>query len=107
MRDDRAPGRRAVVVSIWARKAARRHWSGSADLGHVLRGRAFLSLHNVELDLVTLGQRPEAAGLDGRMMDEAILLPALWRDEPEPLRVVEPLDRALGTHCRTPSVLLD
>jgi hypothetical protein len=33
------------------------------------------------------------------MMDEAVLLTVLGRDETEALGVIEPLDRASGAHC--------
>src|SRR5688500_12472941 len=41
--------------------------------GHVLRGRAFLALHDVELHALTFVQRLEAAALDRRMVDEQVL----------------------------------
>jgi hypothetical protein len=78
----------------------------SAKLYNVLRRRTLLALHDVELDLLSLGERLEAAALDRRMMHEAIFLAAVRRDETETLLIVEPLDRSNRTHCRTPDVLM-
>src|SRR6266536_2757842 len=72
------------------------------ELGDVLSGRALLALHDVELDALAFGERLVAAALDGRMMNEAILLTILGRDEAKALRIVEPLYRAGRTHCGTP-----
>src|SRR4029079_19083910 len=44
------------------------------------------------------GERLEAATLNGRVMNEAVLLPAFRRDKAEALLIVEPLDRASRTH---------
>src|SRR5688500_1877901 len=78
----------------------RRPQSRASDtqLRDVLCGRALLALHHVELDTLTLAQGLEALALDGRVMDEAVLLAALGRDEAEALRVVEPLHGAGRTH---------
>src|ERR1044071_402726 len=62
-----------------------------ANLRDVLRRRALSTLNDVELDALAFGQRPEAAALNRRMMDEAVFLASLRRDEAEALRVVEPL----------------
>src|SRR5215216_1013285 len=72
------------------------------ELRNVLGGWAFLALNDVELDALALGQRLVAVALDRRMMNEAILLAILRRDESKTLRVVEPLYCAGRTHCRTP-----
>src|ERR1700733_1951219 len=78
---------------------------GSAsDLGDVLGGGALLALHDVELDPLAFSERLEAAALNGGVVNEAILLPVLRRDEAEALGVVEPLHRAGSTHCGTPGV---
>src|SRR6266536_2833218 len=66
------------------------------ELHHVLRRGAFLALHDVELDPLTLGQALEALTLNRRMMDEAVLLTVLGGDKAEALRIIEPLDRAGG-----------
>src|SRR4051812_39968786 len=66
------------------------------QLHNVLCRRALLALHDVELHAVTLGQALEALCLDRRMMDEAVLLTVLGRDEAKALGVVKPLDRASG-----------
>src|SRR5262249_55962403 len=74
-------------------------------LGHVFGRRPLLPLHDVELDALTFGERLESIALDGRVMNEAVLLSILGRNEAEPLGIVEPLDRACRTHCPTPLVL--
>src|SRR4051812_45204693 len=53
--------------------------------------RTFRALLDFVLDLVVLFQRLEAAGLDGREVDEKILAAVVGGNEPEALRVVEPL----------------
>ena len=79
-------------------------YGGDWDLGRddddVLRGGALLALHHIELDLLALGQRLESTGLNGRVMNEAVLLSVLSGEEPEALVVVEPLDGAFRTHNR-------
>ena len=50
-----------------------------------------LALDDVELNTLTLRQGFEALALDRGVVDEAILLSVLGRDETEALRVVEPL----------------
>src|SRR5262249_460824 len=70
----------------------------TTQLGHVLRGGAFLTLHDVELDALAFGEGLEAATLDRGVVDEAILLSLFRRDEAEGLRIVEPLDGAGRTH---------
>src|SRR5690606_10666282 len=75
---------------------------GSAELRDVLRRRALLALHDVELDPLALAQGLEARPLDRRMVDEAVLVTAVRGDEPEALGVVEPLHRSGGTHAPTP-----
>src|SRR5581483_3778848 len=69
---------------------------------YVLGRGTLLSLHDFELDALPLGQRLEAAAVDGRMMDEAILRAALRSDEAEALGVVEPLDCSGHTHWSVP-----
>ncbi len=77
--------------------------SGAYDR-NVLRRRTLLALHDVELHVLTLSQGLEAGALDRGVMDEAVLLPVLTRDEAEPLLVVESLYCSGGTHSRTPSL---
>src|SRR5689334_23100926 len=73
--------------------------SGStSQLGDVFGGWTFLPLHNVELDAIALGERLEPFALNGRMVNEAVLLPVLPSDEAKTLRVVEPLHGPGGTH---------
>src|SRR5438874_12225125 len=64
---------------------------GRLELHDVLRRRTLLSLHDVELDALALGERLEPLRLDRGVVHEAVLLAVLRRDETEPLRVVEPL----------------
>src|SRR5256885_9489040 len=45
------------------------------ELHNVLRRRALLALHDVELDPLALGQRLEALCLDRGVVNEAVLLP--------------------------------
>ena len=66
--------------------------SRSADLRHVLGGRALRALDDFELNPLALGERLEALALDGRMMHEAILLAVLRGDEAETLGVVAQVD---------------
>src|SRR5688572_23090052 len=61
------------------------------DLSDVLCGGAFLTLHDVELHLVTLVQRLVAATLDGGVVHETILRATFGRDEAEALVIIEPL----------------
>src|SRR5204863_9765878 len=61
--------------------------------GHVCCSRTLGPLLGVEADLRALGERLEAAALDGGVMDEEILAGIIGRDETEALVVVEPL------HC--------
>src|SRR3954462_5467106 len=66
----------------------------AAELGDVLGGRALRALDDVELDALAFGKRAEARTLDRRVVDEAILLSTLRRDEAKALRGVEPLHGA-------------
>src|SRR5260221_4327807 len=61
------------------------------ELHDILRRRTLLSLHDVELDPLTLGERLEPLCLDRGVVHEAVLLAVLGRDETKALRVVEPL----------------
>src|SRR5690348_16972306 len=71
----------------------------ASEADDVLGGGALLPLHDVELDALALGERLEAGLLDRRVVDEAVLLAVLGRDEPEALAVVEPLHGAGGAHA--------
>src|SRR5687767_8991802 len=75
--------------------------SNYLDLGDVFRRRTLLALDHVELDAITFGEGLEAIALDRRVVDEAILAAAVRRDETKALRIVEPLNNALGTHSCT------
>jgi len=65
--------------------------SDAGCLHHVLRGRALLTLHELELDAVALGKRLEALALNRRMVDEYVALAIVANDEAEALLVAEPL----------------
>src|SRR5579862_844114 len=71
-------------------------------LGNVLGSGPLLSLDYIELDLLPFCQRPEAAALDRRVMDETVLLSIRGGNEAESFAVIEPLHCA----CRTHTVLL-
>src|SRR5258708_17224329 len=58
---------------------------------YVGRGRALLPLRHVERDLLALFQRFVARPLDRAVMGEEVLAAVIRRNEPETLRVVEPL----------------
>src|SRR5262249_4394214 len=83
-------------LNPWSRTAL------AADLLHVLGGRTFGALHDVELNTLAFGQRLEPLSFDRRVMNEAVLLPIIARDEAKPLAVVEPLDGSGRTHPRAP-----
>src|SRR5204862_310253 len=66
------------------------------DRDDVRRLGALLPLAGLELDLRALGERLEARAADLREVDEQVLPAVLGLDEPEALRVVEPLH---GSGC--------
>src|SRR6185369_16518133 len=68
------------------------------ELHDVLSGRSLGALDDVELHTLAFRQRLEAAALDGRVVDEAVLLTVFGRNEPKALGVVEPLHCAGRTH---------
>src|SRR5207237_570238 len=67
----------------------------SLDRLHVRGLCALGALHDLELDLLTLGQRLVPVHRDRREVDEDVL-PTLALDEPVALLVREPLDGALS-----------
>jgi hypothetical protein len=67
-------------------------------LAHILSCRALLTLDEVEFDWFALGERFEPAALDGAVVDEAVLVSAVWRDESESFGVVEPLHLSARAH---------
>src|SRR3970040_2156600 len=69
-----------------------------AHHSHVVRRRALLALHDVELDCVAFLQGLETVPLNGRVVDEAVLLAVIAGDETEALALVEPLHLAGRTH---------
>src|SRR5205807_4126474 len=68
------------------------------ELHDVLRRGALLTVHDVELNALALGQRLESLRLNGGVMHEAVLAAVLGGDEAEPLGVVEPL-HGTGDTC--------
>src|SRR6185295_8171155 len=77
------------------------------DAGHILRGGTFLALHHVELHLLSLAKRLEAAAGNGGVMNEAVFPTIITSDEAEALAVVEPLHGPFGAHTRTPCCVFD
>src|SRR6185503_17981267 len=76
------------------RKGAERRGSDLADVGGL---KSLGTLDHLELHVVAFSERPESLRDDGGVVNENVLATFL-RDEAKPLRVVEPLDRALR-HC--------
>src|ERR1019366_9685046 len=68
-----------------------------ADLGGL---RALLALGLLEFHALAFDELAVAGAIDCREVDEDVGRTVVRRDEPVPLRCVEPLHRALG-HCRT------
>ena len=64
--------------------------------------RTLRPLLYVKCNLIALVQGLEAFALDCGVVNEAVLLPVLWRDEAEALRVVEPLHCTSGAHHPSP-----
>jgi hypothetical protein len=67
--------------------------TGSADFSHVRSLRSFLSLYDLELDFVALGERLESGATDRAEMDKDVRA-TLSRNEAKSLGVVEPFDRS-------------
>src|SRR3989449_8636768 len=68
------------------------------ELHDVLRRRTLLSLHDVELDPLALGERLEPLCLDRGVVHEAVLLAVLGRDETKALRVDRKSTRLNSSH---------
>src|SRR5207253_4198672 len=67
--------------------------------GADVRGlKALRPLLHLELDLLPFGQRAEAVRLDGGVMAEDVRAAVVLHDEPEPLRIIEPL-HGTSNHC--------
>jgi hypothetical protein len=77
----------------------------ASSLRHILGGRALLPLHEIELYRVAFGQCLESVALDGAVVDEAVLVSAIWCDEAETLGVVEPLHLSGRAHIPLLKVL--
>src|SRR5437867_3125703 len=71
---------------------------GWLQLHDVLRRRALLGLHDLELHALAFGQRLESFSLNRGVVHEAVLAAVLGRDEPEALGVIEPL-HGTGDAC--------
>src|SRR5258706_3146831 len=71
------------------RRATRRF--RALELHDVLRRRALLALHDLELHALAFGERLESLSLNRGVMYEAILAAVFGRDESKALGVVEPL----------------
>src|SRR5689334_18538826 len=69
-------------------------WTRGLQRTDVRRLEALRALLHLELDLLPLGEGAEAFALDGGVVAEDVLATAVLRDEPEALRVVEPLHGA-------------
>src|SRR5262249_29078613 len=74
------------------------------DRRHVLGARTLRALHDLELDLGALFERPVPLSLDIRVVHEQVLA-SVRGDEAETLRDVEPLNSA-GSHFFTSPVLV-
>src|SRR5215217_513313 len=68
------------------------------DRANVLSLQALGAPGDIELHLLAFGQGAEAVRLDGRVVAEQVLAPAVLGDEAEALRIVEPL-HGTGCHC--------
>src|SRR5437660_6269296 len=88
---------RSVLWKLSAAQGAADNPSPRSQNGDVGGLRALRPLRRVELDLVAVFQRLEAAAGDGAEMDEQIVSTAVRRDEAESLRIVEPLHSS-GCH---------
>src|ERR1700752_256639 len=69
-----------------------------SDLANVLRLQPLRTLGDVEFDVVTLGEAPEALGLGCREVDEHVRARP-FRDKARALRVVDPLHLTLSHIC--------
>src|SRR5690242_681721 len=83
-----APKKRGAPV--WGRRDACGYRS-RLQLHDVLRRRALLRLHNLELHALAFGQRLESLSLNRGVMDETVFAAVFGRDESKALGVVEPL----------------
>src|SRR5437867_3265112 len=84
-----------------ATRAAPREGLGDGGGRDVERFDAFAALALRELHLCTFGERLEAVPRDVAVMNEEVLTALVGRDEPVPLRIVEPLHGS-GCHRKTP-----
>ena len=96
MRLDRTAPNRFAVDCSWFR-LDEPLVASTRQLRHVLGSWSLRSLHDIELDAVTLGQRLEAVALDRGVMYETVLS-IFGRDEAEAFPIIELLDGASSTH---------
>jgi hypothetical protein len=68
-----------------------------SDLTDIRGLEALGAFDHLEFHVVSFGKRTEAIGDYRRVVNEYVLATVL-RDEAKPLRIIEPLDRALR-HC--------
>src|SRR5688500_3275868 len=99
---DRAPKRERPADAGRSDPAERRVGLDGLD---VRRVRALGAVLGVVGDLRALGQRLEAAALDGGVVDEEVLALVVRGDEAEALLVAEPLHGS-GCHCDAPPWVL-
>jgi hypothetical protein len=66
----------------------------SLDFDYVNRLKTLWALFSIKADTVTFGKAPEAAALDGRMMDKNIVV-VFTGDEAKTFIVIEPLNCSL------------
>jgi hypothetical protein len=98
------PPREAAAPGIRGGRGGPWKSASVAEADDILRRRALLALHDVELHLLSFRQRAEPFPWMALWCTKQSLPPSCGRDEPEALLVVEPLDGPGGTHPdRTPS----
>ena len=83
--------RKQNAERVGARRRVVRLRSSAACARNVLSGRALGALNEIELNGIAFGERLEASALNGTVVNERVFLAAVGGDEPEALRVVEPL----------------
>jgi len=63
--------------------------------GYIHRLRTFGTFGDIELNTLTLGERPKSVALNRRVMHKDIF-PIIHRDESVPFDLIEPLDLTIG-----------
>jgi len=100
--DHRAEARKGAIPFFEEDKTPRRQRRTLSYHLHFQRARAFGIFLDFVLDLLAFAQSLEALCANRRVVDKDILAAIVLRDEPEALRIVEPLHRT-GRH---PNLLL-